>query len=140
MRIANLFPVIGLLAAVATAQHGNYVVPEVEQIVQYMFQIFESWITCGPQPNSYPESTNDTSSPSTNQTASSSYWLEDIKHQGISAFNPNNYTVFRNVKDYGAKGVNILSLCSQFRTPPYLPSFTFMIDESKIIDLKNIPN
>lgn len=34
------------------------------------------------------------------------YWLESIKHQGISAFhsNPAGYKVFRNVKDYGAKG------------------------------------
>jgi len=34
------------------------------------------------------------------------YWLENIKHQGLASFNPNpkNYTVFRNVKDYGAKG------------------------------------
>ncbi|KAJ5733594.1 Pectin lyase fold/virulence factor [Penicillium malachiteum] len=35
-----------------------------------------------------------------------SYWLADITHQGIAAFNtnPSNYTVFRNVKDYGAVG------------------------------------
>jgi glucan 1,3-beta-glucosidase len=34
------------------------------------------------------------------------YWLADIRHQGIAAFNsnPSSYTVFRNVKDYGAKG------------------------------------
>ena len=34
------------------------------------------------------------------------YWLEKIKHQGISAYNPNpaGYKVFRNVKDYGAVG------------------------------------
>ncbi len=33
------------------------------------------------------------------------YWLEQIKHQGISAFNPDkSYQVFRNVKDFGAKG------------------------------------
>ena len=34
------------------------------------------------------------------------YWLENIAHQGISAFGPAGYTVFRNVKDpkYGAKG------------------------------------
>ncbi|KAG9310286.1 glycoside hydrolase family 55 protein [Chiua virens] len=33
------------------------------------------------------------------------YWLQNIKHQGTAAFNPNtNYTVFRNVMDYGAKG------------------------------------
>lgn len=35
-----------------------------------------------------------------------SFWLEAIKHQGISAFNPdpNSYKVFRNVKDFGAVG------------------------------------
>ncbi|KAG6854164.1 hypothetical protein C0991_009816 [Blastosporella zonata] len=34
------------------------------------------------------------------------YWLESIKHQGIAAFNsnPSGYQVFRNVKDFGAKG------------------------------------
>ena len=34
-----------------------------------------------------------------------SYWMEDIRHQGISAFNSDkSYQVFRNVKDFGAKG------------------------------------
>lgn len=34
------------------------------------------------------------------------YWMEDIPHQGRSTFNadPDNYVVFRNVKDYGAVG------------------------------------
>ncbi|KAN0101177.1 glycoside hydrolase family 55 protein [Tylopilus felleus] len=34
------------------------------------------------------------------------YWLETITHQGTSPFNPNpsSYQVFRNVKDFGAKG------------------------------------
>jgi glucan 1,3-beta-glucosidase len=34
------------------------------------------------------------------------YWLEDIEHQGLASFNPNvsSYQIFRNVKDYGAKG------------------------------------
>jgi hypothetical protein len=36
------------------------------------------------------------------------YWLEEIQHQGISAFHPdkNSYQVFRNVKDFGAKGTS----------------------------------
>lgn len=40
-------------------------------------------------------------------TSDASYWLADIKHQGVAAFNanPSGYTVFRNVKDYGAKGI-----------------------------------
>jgi len=40
------------------------------------------------------------------QSSSCSYWMEDIKHQGIASFNanPSGYQVFRNVKDFGAKG------------------------------------
>lgn len=40
-------------------------------------------------------------------SADAAYWLADIKHQGLAAFNanPSTYTVFRNVKDYGAKGI-----------------------------------
>ncbi|TDL27296.1 exo-beta-1,3-glucanase [Rickenella mellea] len=38
-------------------------------------------------------------------SANAPFWLESIKHQGKPAFNSNpNYPVFRNVKDYGAKG------------------------------------
>ena len=37
--------------------------------------------------------------------AVAAYWMEDILHQGLASFNPNpNYRVFRNVKDYGARG------------------------------------
>ena len=34
------------------------------------------------------------------------FWLEGVRHQGISAFNTNpaSYQVFRNVKDFGATG------------------------------------
>ncbi|KAG1814274.1 glycoside hydrolase family 55 protein [Suillus subaureus] len=37
------------------------------------------------------------------------YWLQTVKHQGTSAFNsdPSSYQVFRNVKDFGAKGDGI---------------------------------
>lgn len=39
-------------------------------------------------------------------SASAPFWLQSIKHQGISAYNsaPSSYNVFRNVKDFGAKG------------------------------------
>lgn len=38
------------------------------------------------------------------------YWLENLPHQGISAFanNSASYKVFRNVKDYGAVGESFL--------------------------------
>lgn len=38
-------------------------------------------------------------------STANSYWLEHIHHQGVSAFNTDrSYQVFRNVKDFGAKG------------------------------------
>jgi glucan 1,3-beta-glucosidase len=40
------------------------------------------------------------------RVAADGYWLNDLSGKGIAAFNPNpaGYKVFRNVKDYGAKG------------------------------------
>lgn len=35
------------------------------------------------------------------------YWYEQISHQGKSAWGPSNYAVYRNVKDYGAKGKQV---------------------------------
>jgi glucan 1,3-beta-glucosidase len=38
--------------------------------------------------------------------ASSSYWMANIKRQGVAPFNSDSdYKVFRNVKDFGAKGM-----------------------------------
>ncbi|KAJ7929217.1 exo-beta-1,3-glucanase [Mycena leptocephala] len=39
-------------------------------------------------------------------TPDDTFWLEAIKHQGKAAYNPDpsNYQVFRNVKEFGAKG------------------------------------
>ena len=36
------------------------------------------------------------------------YWFEHIKHQGVAAFNSDSsgYQVYRNVKDFGAKGIS----------------------------------
>ncbi len=55
------------------------------------------------------------SSPLTSGTAAPSdpYWLQNIKHQGTSAFNsnPGSYKVFRNVKDFGAVGNGVSRVC-----------------------------
>jgi glucan 1,3-beta-glucosidase len=41
----------------------------------------------------------------------SAYWMEDVAHRGVSPFNPDkSYQVFRNVKDFGAKGDGGMSL------------------------------
>jgi glucan 1,3-beta-glucosidase len=39
------------------------------------------------------------------ERSSSSYWVGDIKHQGTVPFGASSdYKVYRNVKDFGAKG------------------------------------
>lgn len=39
------------------------------------------------------------------ERASSGYWVANVNRQGVAAFNKNaDYQVFRNVKDFGAKG------------------------------------
>lgn len=44
---------------------------------------------------------------SASREASSGYWVGDVKRQGVSAFNENaEYKVFRNVKEFGAKGMS----------------------------------
>lgn len=46
-----------------------------------------------------------TGQPTPTPSGCAPYWLEDIKHQGVAAFNPTaGYQVFRNVRDFGAKG------------------------------------
>ncbi len=40
----------------------------------------------------------------------SSYWYENIAHQGIAPFSPAGYTLYRNVKDFNAKGSCLSSM------------------------------
>ncbi|KAI0836389.1 glycoside hydrolase family 55 protein [Hypoxylon sp. FL0890] len=79
------------------------------------------------------------------------YWLEDITHQGVAPFAGDGYTVFRNVKDFGAKGDGVtddtaaitqamntpnnrcLQGCASTTTKPavvYFPSGTYLISSS----------
>lgn len=38
-------------------------------------------------------------------TAWATFWMENMAHRGIAPFNPDkSYSVFRNVRDFGAKG------------------------------------
>ena len=96
------------------------------------------------------------SSTAGNNTGSGApFWLEHIKHQGTAAFNKNStYQVFRNVKDFGAKGDGVsddtqaLNLaissgdrcipgyCEESTTSPaliYIPGGTYLLS-APIID------
>jgi hypothetical protein len=46
----------------------------------------------------------DGSDSSATKRATSSFWMENMAQNGVSPFAPSGYKVWRNVKDYGAKG------------------------------------
>ncbi|KAH8673406.1 beta 1,3 exoglucanase [Xylariales sp. PMI_506] len=83
-----------------------------------------------------------------------SYWLEDIHQQGVAPYAESGYEVFRNVKDYGAKGDGVSDdtdainsaisdggrcgpgSCNSSTTTPalvYFPSGTYLVS-APIID------
>lgn len=57
-----------------------------------------------PSSPSSSSSIRSTATTSAGTPACTDFWLEKIKHQGVAPFGGPDYDVFRNVKDYGAKG------------------------------------
>ena len=96
-----------LLAAGAAAQHVHLDIPQVDHAVSLALSKAANY-------TGYrgPTGTAAVAKPTTESHAieaavsDPAYWLADITHQGIAAFNaaPSSYQVFRNVKDFGAKG------------------------------------
>jgi hypothetical protein len=87
--------------------------------------------------------------------ANCDYWMENISHRGVAAFNsnPSGYQVFRNVKDFGAKGDGVTDdtaainaaitagnrcapgSCGSTTTTPaivYFPAGTYLVSSSII--------
>lgn len=105
---------VPFLAAVhqALALPTSFEPPEVQEFVADALNEFHNWTNFEPSPNAEsPQASNTTRAKSnvavnSAQAGSCSFWLENIAHQGLAAFNsnPSNYQVYRNVKDFGAKG------------------------------------
>ena len=88
-----------LLSCVSSIQ---FVIPEVESAVQSMLHNLSSYVDYKPPTNLPPQHVGPQSYVA--QASTTPYWYETINHQGISAFGPSGYTVFRNVMSYGATG------------------------------------
>lgn len=73
----------------------NLDIPQVEAIVDKTLIRLEKYVN-------FEGNKSESSSISKRQAAP--YWYEQIAHRGISAFGPSGYSVYRNVKDYGARG------------------------------------
>ncbi|KAG6814279.1 hypothetical protein H0H92_013404 [Tricholoma furcatifolium] len=60
------------------------------------------------------------------------YWMENITHQGIAAYNsdPSTYQVFRNVKDFGAVGDGVTDDTAAINVSPavvFFPTGTYLV-------------
>ncbi|KAF4635475.1 hypothetical protein G7Y89_g2624 [Cudoniella acicularis] len=123
---------------------AHFKIPEVENTVNEILHEFS---------NTVHYAGNGTQSSHVEKRQSTPYWYEMITHQGISAFGPSGYQVYRNVKDYGAKGDGVTDDtaainaamnaggrcgqgCSSSTVTPaviYFPSGTYILSSS-IID------
>ncbi|KAK6410424.1 hypothetical protein LTR95_018208, partial [Oleoguttula sp. CCFEE 5521] len=148
------------LATGVVAQHGHVDIPEIDRYVHSMLDKYNKYTKYpGPSPTYWqhpsPRPTKPVPKPPVDKCA---FWMENIKHQGVAAFNPSpsTYQVFRNVKDFGAQGDGVTddtaainnAISSGGRCGPqtcgpgttttspavvYFPSGTYMVNAS-IID------
>lgn len=100
MHFASL---LSCLSVIACARAQILDLPQVDKLVKEALKPFAAYTHYhGPKQSSTQSVVQAVSA----ATVDSPYWLANIAHQGLAAFNsnPSGYKVFRNVKDYGAVG------------------------------------
>lgn len=99
MKLSNLSLLIGLDLVTSVISQASVSVVGGTVILPQPLTPVSSTVKGAPFTNS-----SSTIFPSTT-APSAPYWLEQIPHLGVAPFSPNgSYQVFRNVKDFGAKG------------------------------------
>ncbi|TGJ85030.1 hypothetical protein E0Z10_g3729 [Xylaria hypoxylon] len=102
MRFASI---AGLVLPFTLAE--QLVIPAVEEAVSLQLAEFSDYyVDTANKAIDSPDTLSSHDVRGIEERQTSSYWYETIAHQGISAFNdnPTTYKVYRNVKDYGARG------------------------------------
>jgi glucan 1,3-beta-glucosidase len=98
--------VSALMLGAACGEH--FKIPEIEAVVGEILSKADDYVRYHPNVST----TRDLSSM---KKRSSTYWYENIQHQGISAFGPSGYVVYRNVMDYGATGILTSSTLTRYK-------------------------
>jgi glucan 1,3-beta-glucosidase len=94
--------VLSALVLEAVCMQGR--IPAVENIVASILANSTDYVHFQGKSTHSTTISNSTEASSSLSKRQSAYWYENIAHQGISAFGPSGYQVYRNVKDFGAKG------------------------------------
>lgn len=82
----------------------QFEIPEVESVVSEIVNKLGTYVHYHGNHSDVPTIPPKSDMASVLPRQSTAYWYENINHQGISAFGPSGYQVYRNVKDYGATG------------------------------------
>lgn len=101
-------PLLSCLSVVACAHAQLLDLPQVDELVKEALKPLAAYTNYhGPKTGISNSNVQSVVEAVTAAVVDPSYWLADISHQGLAAFNsnPSGYKVFRNVKDYGAVGM-----------------------------------
>jgi glucan 1,3-beta-glucosidase len=100
-------PLLSCLSVIAYANAQLLHLPQVEKLVKEALKPLAAYTNYhGPKAGASNSIVQSVVEAAEAAVVDPSYWLADISHQGLAAFNSNppGYKVFRNVKDYGAVG------------------------------------
>lgn len=107
-RYLFLLPLLAL-PNTSTADFGSgREISEIQDVVSSLTSEFAPWVTFKADPSGNHGLPPKKPLP----PPPSQYWLGNITHQGVAPFAAPGYQVFRNVKDFGAKGAAALSIPS----------------------------
>lgn len=99
------FSIYATAALVVSAAAEDFNIPAVERVVDAALVKYHDYVAYdGPTGAGTARVINAPPTTAAAEASDPAYWLADITHQGYAPFGPSGYTVFRNVKDYGAKG------------------------------------
>ena len=107
MRFANfLLPLVALIPAITASYEPDAQKSAAASFMSKNSALFFGKATSAALPHRPVAAATKTKAPAKpTANPACSYWYENLKHQGIAAFNTNaSYVVYRNVKDYGAVG------------------------------------
>ncbi|KAM3066382.1 hypothetical protein ACMFMG_003111 [Clarireedia jacksonii] len=151
--MVKLLSGIVCLSLVIQSSCIQFKIPEVEKVVGKVINKFGPYVHNKGNHSNVPVIPPKADMASIIPRQGNTYWYEQIQHQGRSAFGPGGYVVYRNVKDYGARGDGVTDDtaainaaisaggrcgqgCSSTTTTPavvYFPAGTYLISSS-IID------
>lgn len=92
-----------ILALVVLAQAILFEIPEVAEVVDEIKSKFSGYIHYDGSDIAVHNLT--ARGDLIEERQSGAYWYEQIAHRGIAATGPGGYQVYRNVKDFGARGM-----------------------------------